>query len=144
VIDMQLWALLALALLLAAFCLVHRLRWFVLSGAGVAAAFGVFTYPTPASEYPDEWLVSVAGLAAFVAGLAIVRLMLTRSVSLRMLARVDGADTSAFQFDIAERLNDLRRLRLVRRDGGRNSLTGFGRFTADTIGAFYTIMRIDR
>jgi len=89
---------------------------------GVALRFG--THPQACL-----WVLSVLASASVAFALLIVRIMLMRSVSLRMLHGLEtGVGTSASSTDdIAGRVVDLRHHGLVCNEGGNVRLTGFGR-----------------
>src|SRR5436189_48978 len=77
------------------------------SGAAVVAGFVAATRGRGADRAP-EWYVTTAGLLAVFAGLLIVRLILMRSVSLRLLGRVDRGAGRAFDDDIGIRVREMR------------------------------------
>jgi hypothetical protein len=83
------------------------------------------------------------GIAAEIVGLLFVRTMLARSVSLHLLAHIDGLATDSFERDIDERVGDLRGFRLVRTIDGRNTLTAFGRLIAAVVAFCYSLLKID-
>jgi len=142
VTEMEWYGLGTVALIGLAFYALRRLRVFVAASAAVVGAFTVITYPSLPVERRLEWFVIAAGLLASTVGLLIVRVMLIRSVSLQLLARIDGAEADSFQEDIRDRLNDLRAFHLVRSTEAGNTLTPFGRLVAGFVAASYWALRI--
>jgi hypothetical protein len=133
----------AVALIGFAFYVLRRVRPFAIAAALVAAAFVIATYPPPPGEMLVEWYVLTMGIAAEIVGLLFVRTMLARSVSLHLLAHIDGLATDSFERDIDERVGDLRGFRLVRTIDGRNTLTAFGRLIAAVVAFCYSLLKID-
>ncbi len=134
----------AVALIGAAFWRLHRVSSFLTAGAVVAAAFGAATLPSLPREQIADWVLLAAGLVGLVGGLAIVRVMLVRSVSLHLLARIDGIRDDSFHDNIGDRLLDLRRFRLVRRTAdGLNTLTTFGELIAAIVAVAYRALRLE-
>jgi hypothetical protein len=134
----------ALALIGVAFLLLHRIWAFVAAGATVAAAFASVTLPSLAPERVADWILLAAGLIGSICGLAIVRVMLVRSVSLHLLARLDGIRDDSFRDNIGDRLRDLRRFQLVRcTTDGLNALTAFGQLIAGLVAVAYRTLRIE-
>ena len=117
------------ALLGLSFYLARRVPSFLASGAAVVA---------------PEWSVTTAGLLAVFAGLLIVRLMLMRSVSLRLLGRVDRGASRGFDDDIGIRVREMRVFGLARRTRRGNALTPLGRAVAGVVAPLYRALRIDR
>jgi hypothetical protein len=134
----------AVALVGAAFYALRRIPSFLMAAGAVVAVFAGVTHPfVPARRLP-EWYVMTAGLLAWAGGLAIVRLMLIRSASLQLLARIDGRHPGSFRSDMRVRLDELRAFRLVRCAGGANELTRFGAVLAGSIAVLYAGLRIER
>jgi hypothetical protein len=113
----------------------------VASGA-IVCGFTAIAYPSLPAERVSEWFVITAGLLASIVGLSIARVMLIRSVSLQLLARIDGAEADSFHDDICGRLNDLRAFHLVRRADSGNTLTPFGQMVGGIVAASYWALRI--
>jgi hypothetical protein len=132
----------AVALIGLAFYFLHRTSAFLVAGAAIVGAFTIATYRLPARELRFDWWLMTAGLVAWVVGFAIVRVMLVRSASLQLLARIDGARAGSFDDDISTRLQDMRVLCLVRRTGDGNTLTRLGAVVADIVAALYSAFRI--
>jgi len=135
-IDMAWYGIGGVALLGLTFYLVRRLPSFLFCGAAILAGFIVVSRSRD-SDRVSEWYVMTAGLLASFLGLAIVRLMLIRSVSLQLLGRIDGAADGAFQDDVNRRVNEMRVCRLVRSTERGNALTPVGRVAAGVVAAFY-------
>lgn len=101
--------------------------------AGAAVALG-------RPQAGAEGVLLAAGLALLFAGLGILRVILHRSVSLRMLAVLrQGGLGSAGHEDIRGRLSDVERFRLVRRGDGHYRLTAFGRLVGATVATLYRV-----
>ena len=133
----------AVALVGLAFCVFRRIPTFVAGSGAVLASFAGITYPSLSAERTPEWLLMSAGLVACVAGLSIVRVMLTRSVSLRLLARIDGTSAQpSFHDDVRDRLDDMRTWHLVRNTDAGNALTPPGRLLADLVAMSYRLLRL--
>jgi hypothetical protein len=139
---MESYGLAAVALIGLGFYLVHRVRAFLLWSAAVVSGFAVVTYPSLPAERVPAWAIMIVGLLAVALGLSIVRVMLIRSVSLRLLAGIDGARPDTFEDEIRQRLDDMRLFHLVRRADGRTTLTRFGRLVAGIVTACYRALRI--
>ena len=139
-IAMEWYGIGCLASIGTAFYLVRRVPAFFLCGTAILVAFIVLT----GFSRPPEWYVMTAGLLASFAGLVIVRLMLMRSVSLRLLGRIGGADDRAFHDDLGARLHEMRTWRLVRGTDRGNALTPAGRIVAGAAAATYRACRIAR
>jgi hypothetical protein len=142
VTEMAWYGLGTVALIGLAFYALRRIQTFVAASAAIIGAFTVITSPSLPAERRLEWFVITAGLLASAVGLLIVRVMLIRSVSLQLLARIDGAGADSFQDGIRDRLNDLRVFHLVRGTEGGNTLTPFGQLVAGIVAASYWALRI--
>jgi hypothetical protein len=86
-----------------------------------------------------EAALAVAGLVLYGGGLVIVRIMLHRSVSLRMLAALARRREEGSVEDIRSRLGDLERYGLAARSGDAYELTAFGRAVAGTLAVLYRV-----
>jgi hypothetical protein len=139
---MDVYGSVAAALIGLTFYGVHRISAFLLVGGAIVAGFVVLTYGGPALQLSADWLLMTAGLAAWVAGLAIVRVMLIRSASLQLLERIGGARPGSFRQDINERLADMRVLGLVRGTDRGNELTRAGGSVAGVVAVCYSAFRI--
>jgi len=131
------------ALIAMAFMVIRRVPAFLTVGAAIVGGFAAATYPSlPAGRLP-EWVVTTTGLAGWIGGLSIVRAMLSRSVSLQLLARIDGRGTASFGDHIGDRLHDLRAFHLSRSVDGENELTPFGQLVAGIVAVSYWVLRIE-
>ena len=95
------------------------------------------------AEQIGEWILLTVGLLLYWFGLVIVRVMLTRSVSLRMLADYDRGEVhNTASEGIASRFQDAATFGLVigEQDGYR--LTPFGKLIAWIVATSYGILRI--
>jgi hypothetical protein len=92
---------------------------------------------------PAQWIVMCAGLCLAAFGLLIVRIMLTRSISLDLLRRLRASLDDQFTRDIGSRLYDMRRFGLIRDvEGEKVTLTGFGQFVGSVVTILYIAFRI--
>lgn len=91
-----------------------------------------------------EGVLLVAGLGLYFFGLAIVRVMIHRSVSLRMLSAYEcgGADDGGCE-DIRGRLEDTERYRLASRRDGVYALTPFGGAVAGAVAVLYRMTSVE-
>jgi hypothetical protein len=90
-----------------------------------------------------EWLLLICGLLLYWFGLVIVRVMLTRSVSLRMLSGYDRREQTVTAGEgIFARLSDARHFGLMVSEEKEYRLTLFGRFIAGIVAMSYAILRI--
>ena len=80
----------ALALILVIFYFVRKIPAYLALSFVVAVGYAGATAAQVDWHLPSEWMVIVIGLLFWSFGLLIVRLMLVRSVSLRLLARMEG------------------------------------------------------
>jgi hypothetical protein len=134
----------ALALILAIFYLVRRIPAYIALSAVVVVAFAAATFARVDWAYPSDWVVAVVGLFLCVFGLLIVRVMLIRSVSLQLLARIDSGRQESIVEDIGGRLHDMIAFGLIRpMPDGTRGLTPFGRFVSGVVAVFYSVFRID-
>ncbi len=81
-----------------------------------------------------EFSMVILGLALYGAGLGIVRVLLARSVSLRLLSRCAGFRTSEVDEQFRSRLADITRYGLGTSAHGRYRLTGLGQAVARVLG----------
>jgi len=138
------WYGIAGAVLLAlSFYLVRRVASFLASGAVVLAGFVAATR-APGDDRAAESYVMMAGLLAAFAGLLIVRLMLMRSVSLRLLGRIADGSSRGFADDVGARVREMRVFHLARPTDRGNALTPLGRAVAGVVAPLYRALRIDR
>lgn len=130
------------ALLTTAFAAARFGELIFVAGSAVVVAGGVLlALVTPAP--PAQAVLLAVGLALYAFGLAIVRVMLHRSVSLRMLARLgEPAAEEGSRLDIRGRLDDIARYRLARSRGGSFELTAFGRLVARIVAWFYQVTQV--
>jgi len=83
------------------------------------------------------------GLILYWFGLVIVRIMLTRSVSLHLLADfAQGKHSATVSEGIAGRLKDAMHFGLVTADQDRYSLTLFGKLIGTIVAISYILLRI--
>jgi len=132
---------LALAAIGVVFYFVRKIPAYVAACALLVMAFAGLTLPF-FGQRPSEWIVLTAGLLLCVFGLLIVRVMLVRSVSLRLLRSIDEGHAERMSEDIGGRLADMRGFRLIEITDGQCALTPFGRLVGGTIAAFYSLFRI--
>jgi hypothetical protein len=114
---------------------------FMAACAVVIVASAIVTRAARA-EGPD-WGFLIAGLALYSFGLLVLRTMLRRSVSLRMLAACAGdRSVASVSQDVASRLGELSRYRLVRRSGPEYRLTAWGRSLTTLLRMVYAVVRL--
>jgi hypothetical protein len=113
------------------------------SCASIVAAF-IF-YGTTINPPLSTFLLLTFGLAFYWFGLAIIRIMLTRSVSLNMLASFQkGSAGATAEEDVAGRLKDAQHYYLVRTADKTYHLTWFGWIFASLTAIAYYIFRIEK
>ncbi len=111
--------------------------------AGLLVGFVWWTGRTLMAGSIGEWIIATVGLILYWFGLTIVRIMLTRSVSLHMLANYAlGRETKTASQGIADRLQDARQFGLVSSTQDGYKLTAFGSFIAGIVAFCYWILRI--
>lgn len=93
----------------------------------------------------DPFMLLAFGLAFYWFGLAIIRIMLTRSVSLNMLASFQkGLSGATAEEDVAGRLKDAQHYYLVSTSDNTYQLTWFGWIFASLTAIAYHIFRIEK
>jgi hypothetical protein len=103
--------------------------------------YGTWNLPPWRSE--SEFLLASAGLALYAFGLSIARVMLKRSVSLRILdAFAKGKGDSVAEESITSRIQDLEHYLLVRQNAHKYELSPFGRCIAGIVSVCYSVLRI--
>lgn len=141
VID--LYGAVAVALIAVVFYFVRKIPAYIGICAAIVVGFAVVTFPMVDLHSPSDWMVMTVGLGLSSFGLLIVRVMLVRSISLRLLRSMDGTEASTFGDDLSGRLGDMRAFHLIQTvDGGDNVLTPFGRFVGGVVHALYSIFRM--
>lgn len=139
---LNLYALIAFLLICGVFYIVRKIPFYVTGCALIIAVFLWRSYLVVQRAQLAEWLLAGLALILCSFGLLIVRVMLIRSVSLQLLARLAGGESAAgVSQDIGGRLRDMEYFHLIRR-GENNALTGFGWFCSTVVVIFYTIFRI--
>ena len=119
----------------------------ILYHVGCASILGAFVYfalfyiHSPISEF----LLIAFGLTFYWFGLAIIRVMLTRSVSLNMLASFQkGSGAATAEEDVAGRLKDAQHYYLVSTSDKTYHLTWFGWIFASLTAIAYHILGIEK
>ena len=131
------YGLASLAAISLSFYAVRRISRYIFTCALVVVAFGWATRDY-LLRVPAQWIVMGSALCLAAFGLLIVRVMLTRSVSLRLLRRLEASLNDEFARDITSRLDDMRSFGLIRDvPGERVALTGFGQFIGSVISMLY-------
>jgi hypothetical protein len=106
---------------------------------GLSAVFAL-RHASPA--YPAEGAVLIAGLFLYGLGLLVVRVMLRRSVSLRLLGGyLPGQAAGDIREEISARLIDARLYHLVTLDRDVYRLTGFGKVVAAVMRILYRVTK---
>jgi hypothetical protein len=132
-----------LALVVLVFVSVRHVSVYAMLGVAVIGGFVLATSRSASAHTASTRLVIAIGLSAWVFGLLIVRVMLVRSVSLRLLARIDSSSRDAFDAGIRARIGDMQRFHLVRETTGGNMLTGFGGLVGGLVAACYIVLGIE-
>jgi hypothetical protein len=137
--TLDLYALLGAAVLGAAF-LLGRFGEMLFIGLGIAVVVGSLVAAGSSDGPLSASVILVAGLGLLFFGLAIVRVMVHRSVSLRMLARCAGGgiDDGGIE-DIGRRLADIERVGLASREAGVYRLSATGSVLAAIVGSLYRV-----
>jgi hypothetical protein len=134
----------ALALVLAIFYFVRKIPAYLALSVVVVGAFAAASISRVDWGRPAEWLVMVVGLLLCIFGLLIVRVMLVRSVSLRLLARMDSGQSEGMVEDLGGRFGDMRAFGLITgAPDGRNTLTAWGRTVSSIVAVLYSVVRIE-
>lgn len=120
----------------------------ILYHVACAVVVGVFIFYVLRYVEPtrlDLFLLITFGLGFYWFGLAIIRIMLTRSVSLNMLASFQkGSGGASAEEDVAGRLKDAQYYYLVRTSDKTYHLTWFGWIFASLTATAYHIFRIEK
>jgi hypothetical protein len=132
----------ALALIGVFFYFVRKIPAYVALCSLTVLGFAFVTFPLLDRERPSEWVVMTTALMLCIFGLLIVRVMLIRSVSLRLLRSIQEGHAERMNEDIGGRLADMRAFRLIETREGLCELTPFGRLVGGGIAAFYSLLRI--
>jgi hypothetical protein len=113
---------------------------FAIVGQIVVFCFWLLTFGMNFTENVDKYFL-LLGIELFWAGLLIIRIMLKRSVSLKLLAQVDSQfrnyDSSPW---IAARLEDAMRWDLVKNSSQRYDLTKKGKMIAAFVRSLHWIL----
>jgi hypothetical protein len=143
-VPLRLYAVGALALIVAIFWVVRKIPAFATLSSGVVLAFAAATVARGEGGHVAEWVLAVVGLLLCAFGLLIVRVMLIRSVSLKLLAHIDSGRPQTIAHDIGGRVHDMAAFSLVRgMPEGMCRLTPFGRFVGGVATFLYSAFRID-
>ena len=106
------------------------------------AAFVNWTGKRLSPESISEWIIYITGLLLYWFGLTIVRIMLTRSVSLRMLADISTKSSTTTSEGIAARLQDMQTFGLLNISESNCRLTPFGKLIAFIVTLSYGVLGI--
>jgi xanthine/uracil permease len=144
--DIEIIGLVCLLLISVLFYIVRKKLIMYHVACSMVVGFFVFyalRYVQPA--HFDHFLLITFGLAFFWFGLAIIRIMLTRSVSLNMLASFHkGTAAATAEEDVAGRLNDAQHYYLIHGSDKIYHLTWFGWIFASLTAFAYHIFRIEK
>jgi hypothetical protein len=132
----------ALALILLVFYSIRKILVYVALCGTIVVGVALATRGLADSERLSEWIVMMAGLLLCIFGLLIVRVMLVRSVSLRLLGTLEAGGQQSVGEDVGGRLNDMRSFQLIHAIQGGNALTAFGRLVSGGVAIFYWLFRI--
>ena len=119
-----------------------RMILFPILCVAILAVFSFGTWDRNEWRSGGEFLLGSAGLTLYAFGLLIVRVMLTRSVSLKLLGSYAARASETVQEGIANRLKDLGRYRLVRTDGESFALSAFGRGVSGLVKLCYLLLKV--
>jgi hypothetical protein len=126
------------------FYFVRHIAAYLALCSAVVAAFAAGAWRSRAPADLSESIVLTLGLFLCVFGLLIVRVMLIRSVSLRLLGRIETGQEGGFSADVGARLHDMRAFGLIRTTGETSELRPFGRFVGGVVTGLYAAFRIDK
>ena len=139
----DLYGAVAVALIGVVFYVVRKIPAYIGICGAIVVGFAVVTFSMVDLGNPSDWVVMTFGLLMSSFGLLIVRVMLVRSISLRLLRTMDGAEASTFGEDLSGRLGDMRAFNLIHTAGdGQNLLTPFGRFVSGVVNVLYSVFRM--
>jgi hypothetical protein len=142
--ELELTAIAFLAALLSVFYFIRRLPLHNVFGLLVVVVFVLWTRKYIATDF-SSWLLWTLILTLNWFGLLVVRVMLTRSVSLRLLANLAQQQSAEnFEQEIAGRLKDARAFHLVQITDQSYRLTMFGVFISTIVVVLYTLIRVKR
>ena len=120
----------------------NAILYHVLS-ALILIAFVVLTESFLDMQRMGTWVVMTTGLILYWFGLAVVRIMLVRSVSLRMLSSyAQGTKFTMATEGISTRLEDAKHFGLVVLRDHAYALTPFGRLIAGMVAFCYGLFRV--
>src|ERR1043166_5506129 len=136
------YAILTQACIFIIFYFIRARTLFLLGCILIIVSFAALSLGSVAWERPSQWLVTNCGFQLSAFGLLMVRTMLVRSVSLRLLGRIAAGQSGSITEEVAHRLNDLRRFGLTTRVDGKNSLTRLGRAISTVVAVLYALSRI--
>lgn len=140
---LSLYGLGAAALVLGIFYFVRRIPMYVASCACLILGFMAFTLPEW-QAHRSEWLVTTSGLGLCSFGMLIVRVMLIRSVSLRLLRRLIDGNDQGMGDDIGGRLADMHAFKLIEAPAEACTLTPFGRLVGGVASTAYALFGIGK
>ena len=131
----------AFTLITVAFGAIRAPGWFAAVGTAVIVAGAIVT--REARTMGPDWAILVAGLGLYSFGLLVIRTMLRRSVSLRLLAAY-AADRSPATVgaDIAHRVAELGHYGVAARSDAQYRLTAGGRLLAGMLRLVYAATRL--
>jgi hypothetical protein len=134
----------SLTLILLVFYFVRKIPAYIALCNAIVVAFWAATLRLSAPSQLSQRIVLTLALLLCAFGLLIVRIMLIRSVSLRLLAAIDSGAQETIGDDIGGRMEDMRAFHLVRAtSGGKSALTRFGWFISGVVAVFYWIFRLE-
>ena len=119
-----------------------RIHLFILICVAILAVLVYVAWGWKGWRSNAEFLIAAAAVALYSFGILVVRVMLNRSVSLKLLASYAETGEGAAKEGIAGRLEDLRRYRLVRRKRETYELSAFGKFISGIVTLSYLALKI--
>jgi hypothetical protein len=121
-----------------------RLYLYTFLSAVILGAFAISGHTLASTP---EYFLTLVGVIFYFYGLLIVRIMLKRSVSLQLLARIAASDRRNLTLnpEIKGRFDDLVTYRLARTDQNQVChLTPFGKMVSTLVRVLYIILRIQK
>jgi len=132
----------ALALIIPMFYFIRKVPAYLTLCMVIAVGFATATFGSVSPQHMSEWIVINCGLLLCLFGLLIVRTMLIRSVSLRLLSQLDSGQEMSIREEIGSRLHDMRHFGLIPTADEGNTLSSFGRLVSTTVAVVYALVRI--
>jgi hypothetical protein len=122
-----------------------RLSFFCIGTVTAVCFLILIAWRLAEPAYSKEFVTFSAGCFLYGFGLFIVRIVLQRSVSLKLLAAISSdSELDNVQENIAGRLRDATRYRLAKSDGNKYELTALGRILGTILRSLYWLTGQER